>query len=266
MDGADLRDARLAKVEADGVFRVWTVDPTRQVARDVDGVVVHGVDLRHASLKRAKLAGARLKGADFTGSNLAGAELSYADLRGCVFADAILTGVNLESVRIDPQALAGCVLDPDETAWGGAAAVRSALDEAESWFESGGRLGRCADLSGLDVRPAADAFAGRRLAALRAVGMRAIDVNFSQSLLAGAVFRGADLRGAVFADCDLRGANFDGCQLAFADFTRAIIGPLKREDGTALVTDFTNANLTGAVLDKPLPPSSAVASDLLLAC
>lgn len=266
LDGADLRDARLAKVEADGAFKVWTTDPARTIACDADGVVIQGVDLRHSSLKRAKLAGAKLKGADFTGANLTGAELTYADLRDCVFSNAILTGVNLQAVRIDPQSLTGCVLDPDETAWAKAADVRAMLDQSEAWFDSRGRSGRCADLSGRDVRPVADAFSNRRLPALRAAGTRAIDVNFSNSLLVGAVFRASDLRGAVFAGCDLRGASFVGCELAFADFTGAIFGSLQREDGAEFSTDFTNANMTGAVLDGSLPVSTATDREVVLAC
>lgn len=266
MDGADLRDARLAKVEADGVFRVWTVDPDRPSPNGgPDGVISQGVDLRHASLKRARLAGARLKGADFSGANLAGAELAYADLRGCVFVDSILTGVNLESVRIDPLALATCVLDPDAAARDAAPSVRAALDQAEAWVDSGGRVGRFADLSGLDVRPAADAFANRRLAGLRAGGIRAIEVDFSGSLLAGATFRHADLRGAIFRGCDLRGASFADCQLGFADFTGAVLGAVRKEDGAEFFTDFSDANLTGAAFDGP-PPTASRAVEVALAC
>lgn len=266
MDGADLRDARLARVEASGVFRVWTVDPDRPApAAGPDGVVSQGVDLRHASLKRARLAGARLKGADFSGANMAGADLVGADLRGCVFADTILTGVNLETVRIDSRALATCVLDPDASAREGAATVRAALDESEAWVDSGGRRGRFADLSGLDVRPAADAFANRRLAGLRAGGIRAIDVDFSGSLLTGATFRQADLRGAVFKGCDLRGASFVDCQLAFADFSGAVMGAVRKSGGEAFLTDFSNAGLTGAAFDAP-PPTASRPVELDLAC
>ena len=96
--------------------------------------------------------------------------------------------------------------------------------------------------------------------------MRAIDVNFSNSLLVGAVFRGSDLRGAVFAGCDLRGASFIGCELAFADFSGAIFGPLRREDGSEISTDFTQANLTGAVLDGSAPVNTAADSEVTLAC
>lgn len=266
MDGADLRDARLARVEANGVFRVWTVDPERPApTAGPGGVVSQGVDLRHTSLKRARLAGARLKGADFSGANMAGADLAGADLRGCAFADTILTGVNLETARIDARALATCVLDPDLSARDGAAAVRAALDESEAWVDSGGRRGRFADLSGLDVRPAADAFANRRLAGLRAGGIRAIEVDFSGSLLTGATFRRADLRGAVFKGCDLRGASFVDCQLAFSDFSGAVMGAVRKAGGAEFFTDFSDANVTGAVFDAP-PPAASRPLELDLAC
>lgn len=252
MDGVDLRDARLARVEASGLFKVWSVDPDRPAPEvGPDGNIRHGVDLRHASLKRARLGNARLKGADFTGANLAGAELAGADLRDCTFVDTILTGVDLKHVRIDPAALATCVLDPDALALASAGAVRETLDQGETWVDSRGRSGRVADLSGLDVRPVADAFAGRRLAGLRGSGMRAIDVDFSGSLLTGAVLRHADLRGAKFCGCDLRGVSFKDSQLAFADFSGATIGAIAKEDGTSVSTDFENTNLIGAVFDTP---------------
>jgi len=271
MDGVDLRDARLARSEATSPFRVWTVDPERPLDRiGPDGEISRGVDLRHASLKRARLGNARLKGADFSGADMAGAELTGADLRGCSFADTILTGVDLNGVRIDPVALATCVLDPDAAALAGEGQVRQALDEAEAWVDSDGSRGRVADLSGLDVRPAADAFAGRRLAGLKASGMRAIEVDFSGSLLTGAVLRHADLRGARFRGCDLRGASFADCQLAFADFTGAVTGVIVKEDGVEVSTDFADANLTGAIFDPtptaPGPAQPSAPAKVALAC
>lgn len=269
MDGVDLRDARLARVEASGQFRVWTVDPERsQPVAGPDGLVHQGVDLRHASLKRARLGNARLKNADFSGANMAGADLANANLQGCTFANTILTGVDLKHVRIDPGALRTCVLDPNEDALAGAADVRFALDEAEAWVDSGGRRGRVADLTDRDVRPLADAFARRRLAGLRANGIRAIDVDFSGALLTGATLRRADLRGAKFAGCDLRGVSFVDCQLGFADFTGATTGGIVKEDGTEVSTDFNGANLTGAIFDPSVDPvgKSADAEKLALAC
>lgn len=268
MDGVDLRDARLARVEGNNPFRTLALDADRPLRRiGPDGEILQGVDLRHASLKRARLGNARLKDADFSGADMANADLAGADLRGCRFADTILTGVDLRGVRIDAVALAGCVLDPDASARAGAGEVRRALDAAEAWVDSHGREGKVADLSGLDVRPAADAFAGRRLAGLRAGGLRAIDVDFSGSLLTGSIFRHADLRGAKFRDCDLRGASFVDCQLGFADFTGAQTGAIVKEDGVEVSTDFENANLTGAILEfQPAAPEDSAPSDLALAC
>lgn len=268
MDGVDLRDARLARTEAKSPFRVWTTDPDRPAPRiGSDGEIRQGVDLRHASLKRARLGNAKLKDADFSGADMASADLTGADLRGCRFADTILTGVDLRRVRIDAVSLATCVLDPDASALAGADQVRQTLDAAEAWVDSNGTRGQVADLTGLDVRPAAEAFAGRRLAGLRAAGLRAIDVDFSGSQLTGAVFRHADLRGAKFRGCDLRGVSFADCQLAFADFTGAVTGAIVKEDGTEVSTDFENANLTGAIVAfqppaAPEAPSAAVEIDL----
>jgi uncharacterized protein YjbI with pentapeptide repeats len=231
-----------------------------------DGLVRQGVDLRYASMKRARLGNARLKGVDFSGANMAGADLANADLRGCTFADTILTGVDRKHLRIDEAALASCILDPDAFALAGADAVRRTLDDAEAWVDSAGRRGRVADLSGLDVRPVADAFAGRRLAGLRASGMRAIEIDFSGSLLTGAMMRHADLRGAKFRGCDLRGVNFRDCQLAFADFTGATLGVVVKEDGAEVSTDFGDANLTGTLFDSPVPGGRAGLNHLALAC
>ena len=266
MDGVDLRDARLARVEAKGLYQRWTVDPDRPVPQAGPGGEIHlGVDLRHASLKRARLGNARLKNADFSGANMAGADLANANLQGCTFADTILTGVDLKHVRIDSLALKQCVLDPDEAALERAGDVRFALDEAEAWVNSGGRRGQVAELTDQDVRPVADAFAGRRLAGLRASGIRAIEVDFSGSLLTGATLQRADLRGAKFAGCDLRGVSFVDCQLGFADFTGATLGAIVKEDGSEVSTDFTGANLTGAIFDPPTQNAPA-REELALAC
>ena len=121
------------------------------------------------------------------------------------------------------------------------------------------------DLSGPDVRPAADAFANRRLAGLRAGGIRAIEVDFSGSLLTGATFRRADLRGAVFKGCDLRGASFVDCQLAFSDFSGTVMGAVRKAGGAEFFTDFSDANVTGAVFDAP-PPAASRPLELDLAC
>lgn len=267
MDGVDLRDAHVAVVEASGLYRMWTVDPSRTVSDlGPDGVLRQGVDLRFASLKRARLGKARLKGADFSGANLSGADLAYADLRGCVFADTILTGVDLEHLRIDSAALATCILDPDAEAVAQADSVRRMLDEAEQWVDNFGRQGRVADLSGMDLRPAGGAFASRRLAGIKAIGVRAIEIDFSKSLLTGANFRDADLRGADFSYCDLRGVSFRNSQLSFANFTGARIGSIRKEDGAAVATDFEGATTIGATFDAPIVQPSPAPLALALPC
>jgi uncharacterized protein YjbI with pentapeptide repeats len=267
MDGVDLRDAHVAVVEASGLYRMWTVDPSRSVSDfGPDGVLRQGVDLRFASLKRARLGKARLKGADFSGANLSGADLAYADLRGCVFAETILTGVDLKHLRIDPAALATCILDPDAEAVAQADSARRMLDETEQWVDNFGRQGRVADLSGMDLRPAGAAFAGRRLAGIKAMGVRAIEIDFSKSLLTGANFRDADLRGADFSYCDLRGVSFRNSQLSFANFTGVRIGSIRKEDGAAVATDFGGATTIGATFDAPIIQPSPAPLALALPC
>lgn len=250
LDGADFRDARLAQVQANGLFKVWSADPEREPLRfAVDGEVRLGVDFRHASMKRARLGGARLQGADFSGANLTGAVLDNAVLDGARFTDAILTGVNLERVRIDPRALAGCVLDPDPAALARVADLLQALERFEALVRNGRRSGETTDFAGEDLRPLGDALSGRQLAGLSASGVRGIDVRFAGSLLAGANFRDADLRGADFSGCDLRGVNFSGGRLGFANFSGAALGPLEIRDGRRLETDFAGAALVGARFD-----------------
>lgn len=260
LDGTDFRDARLAKVQADGLFKVWSADPDRERQRfGVDGEVRLGVDFRHASMRRARLGGARLQGADFSGANLTGASLDAAVLEGAVFSDTILTGVNLERVHIDPAALAGCVRDPDAAALARSVELRQALDRFEVWVVGGRRSGADEDFAGEDLRPLADALSGRKLAGLSAPGARVIDVRFNDSLLAGANFRDADLRGADFRGCDLRGANFRGARLGFADFRGADLRPLVMRDGRRLETDFDGAVMPGVTFDAAELARSAAA-------
>lgn len=250
LDGTDFRDARLAKVQADGLFKVWSADPEREARRfGVDGEVRLGVDFRHASMKRARLGGARLQGADFSGANLSGASLDAAVLEGAVFSDTILTGVNLERVHLDPATLAGCVLDPDPEALARSAQLREAIDRFESRVVGGKGGGAEEDFAGEDLRPLGNALSGRKLAGFSAPGARAIEVRFTESLLAGANFRDADLRGADYRNCDLRGVNFRGARLGFADFRGADLRPLIMRDGRVLETSFEGATLLGAVFD-----------------
>ena len=261
LDGTDFRDARLAKVHADGLFRVWSADPEREHQRfGPDGEVRLGVDFRHASMKRARLGGARLRGADFSGANLTGASLDGAVLEGATFNDTILTGVNLERVHLDPAVLSRCVRDPDAAALARSAQLREALVRFEAWVVGGRSGGTEEDFSGEDLRPLGDALSGRKLAGLSAPGARAIDVRFTDSLLAGANFRDADLRGADFRNCDLRGVNFRNCRLGFADFRGADLRPLVMRDGRRLEASFDGAVLLGALFDDANLALQATAS------
>jgi len=250
LDQADLRDARLARVDAEGRFNLESVHSGRPTdTPEADGSIRRGVDFRNASMKRVRLCGARLKGADFSGANLAGASLKGAHLPGAIFQDVILTGVDLEGVRLDDGALATCVLDPTRAAFDRADALRDTLIEAELWATSGGKLGRAADLTGADLRVIPLDLKNRKLPGLCAIETCAIDMDFSNTVLAGAVFREADLRGAIFDRCDLRGASFQNCKLAFSSFIGADLGSLTLGGGRHLKPDFGGASLEGAVFD-----------------
>lgn len=243
LDQADMRAAVLWASDAALGLR-WISGRSRAEGEGGDQAVA-GVDFTNCSLQGAQLRDANLKNADFTGANLNGAELIGAKLDGVRLKGAILTGVDVQKLRLPAGLLADCVLEPTREARARLDHIRHELDRAQDWITKGGSP---AQLDGYDLRPAADQFADRLLAGLRARGAMAIGVDFSHCLLHGADFSGADLRAANFEGADLRGACFAGANLAHARFGKATIGELELKPGLSLSTRFEGAVLDGAGL------------------
>ncbi|MDQ0466765.1 uncharacterized protein YjbI with pentapeptide repeats [Caulobacter ginsengisoli] len=253
LDGADMRAAVLCAADdekgltligalADKVMA--SLVGARLNGADLSDAAAFGVDFANASLRGARLRNANFKNARFDGANLDGADLMGARLAGARFQNAILTGVDVASLGLPPEALSGCLLDPTPEAKARLDDIRHELDQADRWVSTHGGEGHPAMLDGLDLRPAATQFAARLLAGLTARYSVAVGVSFMDAQLQGAVFDGADLRGADFSRADLRGASFRGANLSHAIFQATDLSTL----GNSGPARFDGATLDGTGL------------------
>jgi len=255
LDEADMRAAILCV--ADDLLGLRWMGGAAQVkgaslnGATLDDAEAFAVDFSNCSLRGAKLRSANLKNALFTNANLDGADLSGARLEGASFRNAILTGVDVARLGLPPSAIAGCVFDPKPADFARIDQILGEIAQGEAWVTSNGRSGRSASVDKLDLRPAAGAFAKRRLVGLSARGVVAVGVDFSGTELPGANFDGADLRGANFQGADLRGASFRGANLAHAVFQGADTSALPLRDGRTRPVQLDGAILDGSGLRRP---------------
>lgn len=263
LDGADLRAAvlcaaddekGLALIGALAEKVVASLIGARLNGADLSDVSAYSVDFANASLRGARLRNANFKNACFNGANLDGADLNGARLAGARFQNAVLTGIDIKSLDLPPEALSGCLLDPSPEARARLDDIRRELDQADRWISSHGGEGHPAMLDGLDLRPAATQFADRALAGLTARYSVAVGISFIDAQLQGAVFDGADLRGADFSRADLRGASFRGANLAHATFQGTDLSAL----GASGPANFDGATLDGTGLARRARPVEIV--------
>jgi len=252
LDHADLRGANLAlpseNLEQQLARFCATLKGSNLDNAQMDEIDAQGVDFSGASMKSARLYNADLTGANFTDANLDGVELTGAKLTGVKLQGAILTNVDVESLGLPAEVLAGCVRDPSRAALNRAGEIRAILDAAQQWTETNGEAGAHGKLENMDLRVVGEAFRKRKLTGLFAPRTVAVAVDFSNTQLQGANFDGADLRRANFCGADLRGASFIGANLSHASFGGASTGPLTLPDGRQLPTRFDGARLDGCDL------------------
>lgn len=261
LDYADMRVAVMAYADSEGELRKVQHDaPAGESA-------TAGVDFRNASLKNVSFGNAKLVAPNFSGAILHGARFTGATFVDANFNDAVLTGVNLAELKVPPQALKSCILDPSPNAVSESKTLRDKIEAHTCWAETGGKDGKPAVLDGADLRPLNDFLKNRNLVGLSARDVVAIGVDFSGCLLQGAKFSNADLRGARFADCDLSGTSFKAAKLNHTQFDRARLGALPLQSGDALVTcleetdavseQFNTAVITGKLSDFGLESAEA---------
>jgi uncharacterized protein YjbI with pentapeptide repeats len=244
LDQADMREAILAREDLEKGIQLggWSAKARSQKSSSQ----TFGVDFTNCSMKGAKLTQAKLKGANFSGALLNGADLGGAVLDGATFDGAVLTGVDMAQVRIDPAALAKCVLPPSQTALQRIDELKDRLAAARRWLQTNGAEGRPAVLDGEDLRTLGAVFETAQLTALSAKRGCAIGVSFKGAQLQAANFEKADLRDADFSGADLRGACLRGANLSHARFAGADLRPLALAGGDRPV-DLTDATyLEGA--------------------
>jgi uncharacterized protein YjbI with pentapeptide repeats len=241
LEDADLRGATLTLVEQGRGKSSASLAGARLDKALLDEMFGEGVDFAGASLRGVKFGRSVVRGANFDGADLDGADLSDAVLTGATFHGAVLTGVDIEALGLPAAAVAGCLRDPTPAALARANEIRTALDRAERWIETGGAEGEPANLKAADLRVVHQAFSRRSLGPLAAPGAIGVGVDFSGSQLQGANLEGADLRNADFRGADLRGASFLGANLAHANLAGANTGELALPNGRKLPTRFDAA-------------------------
>lgn len=226
LDRADFRSGRLFKSGSGG----------REAVIDRNGSAT-GVDFSYCSLHGATFEGADLKGSNFTGAIISGTKFAGARMANVVLTNAIITDVNIAEMNLPPEAFKDCVLPPTTEAVAATKQLIFQLNAHRNWVESNARLGTCAVLDGVDLRPLSAVIGKFKLSAICARGVIAAGVDFSCTELQGANFEKADLRGASFEGADLRGVRFKGAQLGHAKFHGADLRPLSLKNGGVLATD-----------------------------
>jgi len=233
LDGADFRSGRLLKAGDSG----------REAVIDRNGSA-GGVDFSYCSLCGATFEGADLKGADFTGAIIVGTTFKGARMQNVTLTRAILMDIDPAQIPVSASALKDCVLPPTTEAIAAKAQLLFRLNTHQRWIESNARLGSCAVIDHVDLRPLADVVGKFKLTAISARAVLAPGVDFSCTELQGANFEDADLRGASFEGSDLRGAKFRGALLHHAKFLGADMRPLRLKSGDMMACDLSGTEFT----------------------
>jgi uncharacterized protein YjbI with pentapeptide repeats len=233
LDKADFRSGRLMKGGIGGP----------QALIDRNGSA-SGVDFSFCSLNGATFEGADLKGADFRGAIIIGTKFKGARVSDANFDSAILCDVDISEIDLPRDAFKNCVLPPTKAAIAAKPQIIFRLNAHQSWIDSDARLGTCAVLDGMDLRPLPATIGKFKLTAISARRAIAAGVDFSCTELQGANFEDADLRGASFEGADLRGVNFKGANLHHTRFLGADMRPLELKSGEVLPCNLAGTDFS----------------------
>lgn len=288
-----------AREHAWGSARGLDLSGWHLASANLRGATMPKINLVDASLTNADMAGANLFGAVLNKARLQRADLRDARLGGVQLIGAVLTGSSLQGAQLQPIQLAqtetggatgrtdfteanltdAVFADPpkeDDFACGAgtgrpefsAVVLRDAImttaklpgfafPESDDPDESGVDL-RGADLSGAVLVDAS--FVGWDLTVLKS--LRGADLRCAD--LSGAILDGIDLANVKFEDAVLAGAKLIRSKLQGAQLqsTRFSVEAQPGDGGTMERTDFTLADLTGAVF-ADLPADGELACDSL---
>jgi|GEM_PF-3545996 len=144
--------------------------------------------------------------------------------------------------------------------------LKDDIDMHALWLQSGGRQGRRANFSGMnlqgiDLRDCYLPEANFRTANLRGANLSGADLqgaDFSQSVVENANFMNAKLEGSNFARCagtgiyfnraSMTGANLTGAIMDASDFSDTNLSGAKCREALFARSNFTRANLDCAIL------------------
>jgi uncharacterized protein YjbI with pentapeptide repeats len=201
------------------------------VGLSLAGADLHDLDFSHADLSAADLSGADLRGAKLVGSKLVGAKLQGAKLNlawiiGANFAQADLSGADLETLIVSN----GMQTQPQEAAsFVGANLSGAKITARFNLYDMHG-----ANLS--HIQASAD---------MRNQSMGLIRTEFSQTNLNDANFEDAMLAHVNFEFAKLARVNFSGADLSSVDFTGANLTDADLSGANTTGAIFTNAVLKG---------------------
>lgn len=261
--GADLRDAVLS-------------------GSNLEQALLHGANLSHAvfegvSFTTCILSGAIAEGASFKGAKFDRTVLDSAILRGAVFEDAearmaVFLTADLEGAKFGRAKLDKCFWNEaklDDTVWDGASFVmcmaRESTMKRASFVRA--RLDMTAfvdtDLTGCTFFESKGTVVSFERAILKDADFRHADLfrsHFTGSKAEKARFLSADLRGSRFYRTVLTSATFETANLIRCDFSKADLARAKFRGANlyeakfvgafGASTDFVDANLKRALLER----------------
>jgi len=242
LNGSNLSHAKLDDVDF-RAGRLFKAGGGRNAVINRNGSAT-GVDFSYCSLTGATFEGADLKGANFTGAIIVGTNFRGARMDNVTLSRAILTDVDLANIPLPAAAFKDCLMPPTRQAVMAKPQIIFRLNAHQRWIESNARMGTCAVIDGIDLRPLSDVIGKFKLTAISAREVVAPGVNFSCTELQGANFENADLRGASFEGSDLRGVKLRGALLHHARFLGADMRPLRLKSGEFLPCDLANTEFT----------------------
>ena len=177
-------------------------------------LIARGAQFDHANLDNARLPSAQLEGASLTGASARGIDLQQALAEKLNLSQADLSGAMLSNARLsDSQAGPGTNLE------------KARMDECV--IENGSWMGAILKSASLER-------------------VQAPGLDLSESDLAQARLRGADLRGARFDRSDLSHADLYGANLMQASFNHSNMQHANFEESNLYSATFQEPRISGA--------------------
>ncbi|HEU4338562.1 MAG TPA: DUF2169 domain-containing protein, partial [Planctomycetota bacterium] len=241
----------LAALAAGRVLAEADLSRAQMPGIDLSGRDLHGAVFEGASMAKAKLAGANLEDADLSGADLSeadlsGANLKNADLTRARLDKAVLKKAKLDGAKFERATMAGAVLEECEgkmTSFHCANLRGAKLKKSKFSLSDFSRAAlEDADFTGAELKATDIAGASAVGTIFAEADITNLRANSPKTDARKADFKMTKGEKTVWSEAVLDGADFTGAQLPGADFERASLAGtiFKRGDFTGGV--FTEAN------------------------